>query len=253
MASDAECAKWEQLAADAAEEAAKHLPTPATLAVIRHALDGARLRLGGEDTGKHCIPFHPHHWRFGNVSLPVTSLQRGYVCRQDDFDVAKLPQTPETNWQLFCASFVFGYGQSGLGPFRFRRLTRRTAQPKLSAVIADARHLLRDCGPLSAYDYLRGDTTRIVPHWGPAFFTKLLYFADASGTALILDNQLARIVHRLSGMDHLVKRYGRSECWTTWRYGVYLAWMHRAADMMEVRPDFLEYALFTEARPRPRR
>ena len=94
-----------------------------------------------------------------------------------------------------------------------RGLTRRTAQPKLSAVIADARHLLRDCGPLSAYDYLRGDTARIVPHLGPAFFTKLLYFADASGTVLILDNQLARIVHRLSGMDHLVKRYGRSECW----------------------------------------
>ena len=73
-------------------------------------------------------------------------------------------------------------------------------------------------------------------------------------STLILDNQIARTVHTMSGMEHLVGRYGRSECWTAWRYGVYLAWMCRVADALEVQPDFLEYALFMEAKQRrPRR
>jgi hypothetical protein len=37
-------------------------------------------------------------------------------------------------------------------------------------------------------------------------------------------------VHRLSGIEHLVTEHGRSDRWTAWRYGVYLAWMHDAAD-----------------------
>jgi hypothetical protein len=91
------------------------------------------------------------------------------------------------------------------------------------------------------------------PHWGPAFFTKLLDFADASRTALILDSQLAWIVHHSSGMPHLVNRYGGSECWTAFRYGAYMAWMRQVASVLEVQADFLEYALFMEAKRLRRR
>jgi hypothetical protein len=155
------------------------------------------------------------------------------------------------------ASKVFGYGAVGYGPSRFAKITTRTPPSRLCTVIAEARRRLAQCGPLSAYDYFRGrGAERIVPYWGPAFFTKLLYFADPSLGTLILDNQLAWIVHQLSGIEHLITRRSRSERWTTWRYAVYLAWMRQVADQMGVQPGLLEYALFMEAgrlRPPQRR
>lgn len=95
-----------------------------------------------------------------------------------------------------------------------------------------------------------------VPRWGPAFYTKLLYFASTpgvSGSALILDNQTAWMVSTITGMDHFVDQYNRSERWTAYRYGVYLAWMTEVSAQLKIQPDFLEYALFMEARRRRRR
>ena len=50
------------------------------------------------------------------------------------------------------------------------------------------------------------------PHgarWGPAFFTKLLYFAHTGptpGSALILDNLTAAAVAEISGLPHFVRQ-----------------------------------------------
>lgn len=248
------CAARQKLAADADQEAAKHQPDAAALGTIRQALGEARTRLGGEDVGKHYIPFSPTTWQPVGVSLPHPVVTTEAIGRQDGFDVAKLPQTVATNWALFCTSFVFGYGTVAYGPSRFRVITALTPQSDLCTVIAEARRRLAQCGPLSAYDYLRGrGPTRTVPYWGPAFFTKLLYFADPSRRALILDNRLAWIVHELSGIENLVDKRGRSKRWTRWRYAVYLAWMYQVADQLEVQPDLLEYGLFREARRRRRR
>jgi hypothetical protein len=95
-----------------------------------------------------------------------------------------------------------------------------------------------------------------VPYWGPAFFTKLLYFADvqsASGRALILDNLTARVVADISGLPYLVDERGRSERWTEYRYGVYLTWMALVSAKLDIPLDFLEYALFAEGRRRKKR
>lgn len=246
-----ECAAWRELTAEAEQEAARYAPDAAMLRTIRRALDQARERLPNEDVTVHGIPFSPAAWQAVGVSLPHLVVTAEAIRRQDGFNLGKLPQIGTANWQLFCTSFVFGYGSVGYGPSRFVAITSRTRRSDLCTIISEARRRLAQCGPLSAYDYLRGrGSKRIVPYWGPAFFTKLLYFADPSHRALILDNQMAWIVHELTGIEHLVDNRGRSECWTRWRYAVYLAWMHQVAEQSEVQPDFLEYALFREARRR---
>jgi hypothetical protein len=110
---------------------------------------------------------------------------------------------------------------------------------------------------MSTYDYLRGDDIRgKIPYWGPAFFAKLLYFADTravTGSALILDNQTVWMVTQLNGMKHLINEPNWSERWTAYRYEVYLAWMSAVSGKLQVQPDFLEYALFLEAKRRRRR
>jgi len=70
---------------------------------------------------------------------------------------------------------------------------------------------------------------------------------------LILDNVTARVVADISRMPHLVDARQRSERWTAYRYGVYLAWMSLVAAHLGVPRDFLEYALFLDGRRRTRR
>jgi hypothetical protein len=82
--------------------------------------------------------------------------------------------------------------------------------------------------------------------YGPAFFTKLLYFAVPG--ALILDNRLANAVHDLSKLPNLVTSDGRSCSWTPYRYAVYLHWMLQTADEVGVEPDLLELTLFQPPR-----
>jgi hypothetical protein len=245
------CGQWRELEAQARIESEKDVP-PAGWEQIERALARAEGKLGGRDVQVHYVPFHPGMWGLNVIALPRQALDNGRISRGDGFAVAARPPDAGAHWQLFCTSFVFGYGAYGVGPARLERILTRTQRADLCVVIAEARRLLKKCGPLSAYDYLRGNGMGgKIPHWGPAFFTKLLYFADtpgAAGGALILDNQTAWMVSKITGMQHLVDQRNRSERWTAYRYGVYLAWMTMVSGQLQIRPDFLEYSLFLEAR-----
>jgi len=256
MNDTADCAQWRELEAQARVQAEKHLPPAEFKEQIICALADARERLGGGDVEIHDVPFHPDAWGLDAAALPQQALTSRRISRGDGFAIAAWPADDDTNWQLFCTSFVFGYGPSGIGPARLERVLRRTQPADICAVIAEARRQLKKCGPLSAYGYLRGkDMGGMVSYWGPAFFTKFLYFADTPGepgSALILDNQTAWMVTQVSDMEHLVDHRNRSERWTAYRYGVYLAWIAMVSEQLQVRPDFLEYALFLEAKRRRR-
>ena len=78
--------------------------------------------------------------------------------------------------------------------------------------------------------------------FGPAFFTKFLYFSTPG--ALILDNRLANAVYQRSGLPHLVTKDGRSLAWTPYRYAVYLHWMRQTAEQAGAPPEMLEVTLF---------
>jgi hypothetical protein len=81
-----------------------------------------------------------------------------------------------------------------------------------------------------------------IRRFGPAFFTKFLYFTTPG--ALILDNVLARRVHALAGMAYLVRRGGNSYAWSPYRYAVYLHWMRQTEARLGCEPDELETTLF---------
>jgi hypothetical protein len=238
------CAKWRPVDEEAEAEAKGHLPDADGYATIRQALAKARQTPGGQDTRDHYVPVPPSKWQAANATLPSRVWAAAKISRGDCFDAA----AAGADWELFCASFVFGYGDVGVGPARFQKVVRRTAPNDLAPVIQQARHLLTSCCLLCAYDYVRGpDNHPTVPYWRAAFFTKLLYFADSSRHALILDNQVAWIVQQLSTMSFLGRR-GQSRAWTTYRYAVYLHWMRLVAAKLDVPTDALEYALFGEAR-----
>ena len=111
------------------------------------------------------VPFHPDKWGLIATALSQQALDSGRISRGDGFAAAARPADADANWQLFCTSFVFGYGTYGVGPARLERILKGTPPVDRCEVIAEARRRLRRCGPLSAYGYLRGDDIRgKVPH-----------------------------------------------------------------------------------------
>jgi hypothetical protein len=257
MSGDFDCATWRDLEDQARAEAAKKLPVADGWDQIAQALEAARQKLGGEDIRSHAIRFDPEQWQPYASALPEHVLQAKRISRGDVFELAGKADSTDGNWHLFLASYIWGQGTNGYGKARLERIVRQTPPAQLSVVVDEARGRLTTRGPLGAYAYLRGTGGACtVPHWGPAFFTKLLYFADtgsAPGSALILDNLAATAVGEISGLRHFVNKRGGSVRWTEYRYGVYLAWMNLAAAELDVAPDLLEYALFEGERRRRER
>jgi hypothetical protein len=99
------------------------------------------------------------------------------------------------------------------------------------------------CGAGSEEGARYTDPWARIDNFGPAFFTKLLYFTTPG--ALILDNVLAKKVNALSAMPYLVQTNGQSYAWSPYRYAVYLHWMRQTAAQLECSPDELELTLFS--------
>ncbi|MFF7927013.1 hypothetical protein ACFZDP_38825 [Streptomyces mirabilis] len=95
--------------------------------------------------------------------------------------------------EALVASYVWGQGRTGYGPYRLKEILR---EPGVGDVLAQAGHALREKGAVGAYRVLNGAAQGL----GPAFFTKYLYFLDKgmdgqrAPQALILDQRIARIL-----------------------------------------------------------
>lgn len=133
--------------------------------------------------------------------------------------------------------------------------------------IAAAVSILDEHGPVAAYRAFRGDCK--VPHLGPAFYSKILYFADAAVdhkpervSALILDRTVAQkmieVSHyylraygvRSSEYDEAVRWVWDRADWSDHRYGIYCQWadccskyMHKTHSWPRSN-DAIELALF---------
>ena len=160
MSEDDDCTKWHDLRTAAEAEAAMYLPTLAGWDDIREATAMAQVALAGNDVRRHRVQFDADRWKLDTTALPQHVLDSEHVSRGEGFDIASKPTTASTNWQLFCTSFVFGYGPYGIGPACSKRIIDRTKPEQLCEVVAEARRRLNTCGPLSAYEYLRGGDTR---------------------------------------------------------------------------------------------
>jgi hypothetical protein len=240
---------WEQLAAQAEEEAAAHPLKSVYELRVEGAIARARERLGGDGVENHAVTFNPTKWERVSDALPDHCRASGRVTRGDLFSVAAERDGEHARWRLFVASNVWGYGPWGYGPSRVARIERITPKGSIDRLLDEALTAGAEDGPMAAYHVLRGGHPGPVAakYWGSAFFTKALYAGlrqrGGERPALILDQVLATRVTELSELPHLLYR-GNGYNWSTYRYGVYLAWMGQTAERFGASPEFLEYSLF---------
>lgn len=153
----------------------------------------------------------------------------------------------DRDWiRLLAYSNAWGYGPAGYGVTRHNRIA---SAPGTADRLQTAVTILDDAGPVPAYYYLNNRSSGHIRGFGPAFFTKFLYFADCAHPlqprgALILDAVLAAQVKSLAGPVAFPRRAG----WLTRDYSFYLALMGRMALERNLKPDQLEAALFATGR-----
>ncbi|MEH0932756.1 8-oxoguanine DNA glycosylase OGG fold protein [Micromonospora sp. CPCC 205558] len=233
--------------------------------------DGARSS-PEELVSGHSVDVVPERWAKFDQWLALDSgassslsLSRGAVT-----DVARQCRERELWLPLLVTSFAWGWGNSGFGPARLSWvLNGKAGLPGSSTTeiqkrLAAAVDVLDQRGAGAAYQLLL-DVGRI-SEYGPAFFTKFLYFASraVSGQypALILDARLARQMQvfwqRRANEPYAVN--GRSARWlwegprwSTRRYQIYRAFICRSVAQLSEpgerwTPELAELLLFRATR-----
>jgi hypothetical protein len=245
--------EWDEMAS---KEAASW-PVSAADAVMLHDLCSAKAAgLGTGGVRGHTVSFPVPAWE-ESVGLPDGVPRTGCVSRGDVADIGRQVRAQERPASdLLTASFIWGWGNAGYGPRRLRDIRDAAGnrlEPCLQRALDSANPGPASSDPVAGYACLYGgyDQDRGEPGqepwarlhgYGPAFFTKFLYFSTPG--ALILDNRLANAVHKLSRLPHLITPNGRSVTWTPYRYAVYLHWMTQTAQAAGTSPELFEVTLF---------
>lgn len=195
------------------------------------------------------IPVHAERWR---KALPAGAWPAGFAegntaFRADVFDVAdRWRNGAASTVHLVTAALAWGHGIRGYGRYRTRQVL---AQDPNGTRLDAALEALRTPKPspdalLDAYDHFR--STHRLRGLGPAFFTKILYFAGyrhgrGGIQPLILDKVVAG---RLPDEAGPANRYTTQWASSTWH--AYLRWAAAEAARPEFggRPELVEMSLF---------
>ncbi|OZD12011.1 MULTISPECIES: 8-oxoguanine DNA glycosylase OGG fold protein [Nocardiaceae] len=183
--------------------------------------------------------------------LEINGRDRGEVAlaRGHIFAAAQQLTNPEDVWPILWLSMAWGTGsRRRLVHKRMRSfsLDRLRYQDALYAAAALAR-----TQPRAAYDAFLRDQKPLVTYFGPAFFTKYLYFAGRGNPghpSLILDSRVATAL-RLAGWRSLDNR-GSWPASTYQRYcDLIETWTNELLTRSRTRParDVLERWLFDNA------
>ncbi len=239
-------------------EASHHRIHDDQIPVLRELCSRRVVDLGQGGVRAHCVPFSLTAWREFAECLPEAVRAQEQICRGDVFDLAsQVLREVRRAVDLLTASFVWGMGKTGYGPHRYREICA-AASGDLEQVLRRVLNEISDgqgcAGPVARYaQFYGGDNYEHraapgderwsrLPGFGPAFFTKFLYFSTPG--ALILDARIARSVENISGLPHLVNSDGTVPAWTPYRYCVYLHWMNQTAQTVGIASDLLEVTLF---------
>lgn len=189
------------------------------------------------------IEFRVPTWRAKVGSAWPSAPERGRLSRQDVFQVSDAHrQGTATGLQLLVAVGIWGYAKGGRGGYRVQHwLEDDGVASKIDAVI----DLARVADFEAAYESLLRSGTNYVHGLGPAFFTKLLYFAayerGADGVQpLILDQFVAL------GLRQRTRDWWPTTGWTSAQYLRYLETARDLADGPDGmgEPDLIEFELF---------
>ncbi|UOZ05745.1 hypothetical protein [Amycolatopsis sp. WQ 127309] len=196
------------------------------------------------------ITVDPSRWaaRLPSGAWPDEFALSGQVWRADVFALAQRWRSGEVASVQFAAGVLaWGYGIRGYGPHRTNKILRHEqAADHLDTALAGLRaDLVPLATLLDCYEQLR--TTAKLKGLGPAFFTKILYFAGyrrghGGPQPLILDSVVAAQLPPEAGA---ARRF--SHGWSTGTWRDYLLWAAEQAGRTEYggEPDRVEMALFT--------
>lgn len=117
----------------------------------------------------------------------------------------------------------------------------------IAARLSEALDVLRERGAADAYWSLNNDQR--IPHLGPAFFTKVLYFAGYDSAAaphrpVTLDSVVSRALKANGAVDTSWPESG----WTTDQYLLYVDGVHEYAQERGVLPDQVKAAPFSHGK-----
>ncbi|MFG2257373.1 8-oxoguanine DNA glycosylase OGG fold protein [Streptomyces mirabilis] len=210
---------------------------------------------GRDDVLGQAIPFDRARWLSllpdsgwwpGELDACPIVGGRPRVDRGTVFGISRRADTVEGRRHLLTACLVWGSGTKARSVARHSRIFTSSSVPDLDAHLSAALGVLRREGAVRAY-FAFNNAERI-KFLGPAFFTKVLYFAGhghpvGAWRPLMLDGVVARSL-RASDSEVKWPRGG----WTTPQYSRYLSLAHDLAGETGVLPDQVEAALFALGR-----
>ncbi|MDX3863241.1 8-oxoguanine DNA glycosylase OGG fold protein [Streptomyces europaeiscabiei] len=172
------------------------------------------------------------------------------VDRRAVFSIASQVDTAEGRRHLLVAALVWGTGTKAQSVNRRARVFEHSSPADIDARLSEALDVLRARGAADAYWAFNNDQR--VPHLGPAFFTKVLYFAGhdratAPHRPVILDSVVSRALKANDAVDTSWPENG----WTTDQYRLYVDGVHEYAQARGVLPDQVEAALFSQGKQLP--
>lgn len=188
------------------------------------------------------------------ITFPTKDAEAPRLTRRDLFAMGN-----ELESEQDLSSFVWHVLAWGSGNSVRNNLKRLDSIPAHEPLLREALDVARAGDPRTAYSTLVRRGGGVIPSLGPAFFTKLLYFAsegndDAVGPrtrCLILDARVAGSLYRLGwNMAESYPTPSFSYNWFTDTYVSYCQLLERWADAAGegVTPDMFERALFQRSR-----
>lgn len=212
------------------------------MTAVEHALPG--------EPGPITIPVARYRARLTEAATwPHRLPDTGTLWRRDVFHIAEAWRNGAcTARDLAVATLVWGFGPTGYGPQRTKQIL--AADPHGHRLEAGLEPLLDDSptadGLRAAYISFCRRQPAYVRGLGPAFFTKLLYFAGyrrghGGLQPLILDARVARALPEAAGTARR-QRWG----WRSAEWMHYLRWAAEQAERPAFggEPEQVEMALF---------
>ncbi|WSM11023.1 hypothetical protein OHB49_02530 [Streptomyces sp. NBC_01717] len=170
------------------------------------------------------------------------------------FRIASQADTAEGRRHLLVAALVWGTGTKAQSVNRRARIFEHSSPADIDARLDEALNVLRERGAADGYWAFNNDQR--IPHLGPAFFTKVLYFAGHNNSAssavyrpVILDSVVSRALKATDAANANWPENG----WTTNQYRQYVGGVHEYAQARGVQPDQVEAALFSDGKQLPDR
>ncbi|MEU5697284.1 hypothetical protein [Streptomyces aurantiacus] len=196
------------------------------------------------------LPLLPNHdWWPTELDECPKVAGRHRVDRRTVFDISHRSGTTEGRRHLLTAALVWGTGTKAQSVARRARVFAESSPQGIDTRLETVLGILREKGAVDAY-YAFNNSQRI-RFLGPAFFTKVLYFAGHDQPTgpwrpLILDRFVAR---SLRSIDTDAKWPGGG--WRTPHYSRFLSLAHTCAQEADVLPDQIEAALFVRGKLLP--